>query len=104
MIGIFLFISKQCFILLIPCQNCTVHNDSRMTCKTPNTRSSAFRRKRAALGEATFGFIIADVLDLKSWSEDNNVTMEYFPDPEYFPFTEDPLPKKGMVQIIEVSR
>ncbi len=55
------------------------------------------RRKRQVgpLGEASFGFIIADVSDLLTWSEDNNKTMEYFPDPEYFPFEENPRKTNG---------
>ena len=39
-----------------------------------------------SLEKASFGFIIADVKDLLTWSVDNNVTVELFPDPEYFMF------------------
>ena len=62
-----------------------------MVCRTPNTNpisNNMARRKRQVepLEKANFGFIIADVENLLMWSDDNNVTLERFPDPEYYPF------------------
>ncbi len=98
--------------MIICSQDCEILNDTMMLCRTPNTKTtsdSISRRKKrevGPLGEASFGFIIADVSDLLTWSEDNNVTMEYFPDPEYFPFEENPRKTKGggSVEQIEVSK
>ena len=95
--------------MIICLQDCEILNDTMMLCRTPNTKTasdSISRRKKrevGPLGEASFGFIIADVSDLLTWSEDNNVTMEYFPDPVYFPFEENPkVTKGGSIEQIEV--
>ena len=63
------------------------------------------RRKRevGALGAANFGFIIADILDLWKWSQNNSLSMEYFPDPEYFMFEKEPQAKEYELDIIRVS-
>ena len=84
-------------------QNCKVHNDTIMLCKTPNTQAKVSRTKRAALGEASFGFAIADVSDLLRWSEDNNVTLETYEDPVYEMFDPNPKMKEGVNLLIMVS-
>ncbi|XP_072025966.1 hepatocyte growth factor receptor-like [Amphiura filiformis] len=87
-------------------EDCEIHNDTMMHCKTPNIMTSSdniSRRKREVnpLGEASFGFIIGDVSELSRWSDDNNVTIEYFPDPEYFPFEDNPKSTRGGIEQIQ---
>ena len=74
-----------------------------MFCKTPNTQAKVSRRKRAALGEASFGFVFADVSNLLNWSEDNNVTLGTYEDPEYVKFDSNPEMMEGVTLLIMVS-
>ena len=74
-----------------------------MLCKTPNTKAKNFRRKRAAPGDPSFGFIVADVSDLLYWSENNNVTFGIYEDPEYVRFESNPRMKEGTTLLIMVG-
>ncbi|XP_072025087.1 plexin-A2-like [Amphiura filiformis] len=88
-------------------EDCKIHNDTMMICKTPNTETSSDnisrkRREVIPLGDASFGFIIGDVTELLRWADDNNVTIEYFPDPEYYQFVENPKnTKEGAIEQID---
>ncbi len=81
-----------------------------MFCKTPNTdplpsqqTCKKTNKRDSALGAASFGFIIGDVTDLLSWSEDHNVTMEYFEDPEYYFFDKNTTMKESHILLLKVS-
>ena len=72
-----------------------------MTCKTPNI-TSAISSSLSQLN-VTFGFIMDGVSDLLTWSEDNNVDLEFFPDPVYDKFPNDLYEKTDATMEIEVS-
>ncbi|XP_071784057.1 plexin-B-like isoform X2 [Asterias amurensis] len=65
-------------------ESCAVEGSEFMRCYTPNITSaiSSSQSKHTV----TFGFIMDGVSDLLTWSEDNNVDLEFFPDPEYDEF------------------
>ncbi|XP_022100549.1 plexin-A2-like [Acanthaster planci] len=60
-------------------EQCRRNSDTSLTCPSPDIRPY-----RCNAG--TFGFIMDSVTELLTWSERNDVTLEYFPDPVYFPF------------------
>ncbi|XP_033647915.1 plexin-B-like [Asterias rubens] len=68
-------------------ENCSVQSGIMMTCKTPNI-TSAISSSSSQLN-VTFGFIMDGVSDLITWSQDNDVDLEFFPDPEYDKFPND---------------
>ncbi|XP_071784047.1 plexin-A4-like isoform X2 [Asterias amurensis] len=65
-------------------ESCAVQGSEFMRCYTPSITSaiSSSQSKHTV----TFGFIMDGVSDLLTWSEDNNVDLEFFPDPEYDEF------------------
>ena len=71
-----------------------------MRCKTPNI-TSAISSSLSQLN-VTFGFIMDGVSDLLTWSEDNDVDLEFFPDPEYDEFEDDLFEKTGELMTITV--
>ena len=71
-----------------------------MRCKTPNI-TSAISRSLSRLN-LTFGFIMDGVSDLLTWSEDNDVDLEFFLDPEYYEFENDLFEKTGELMTIMV--
>ena len=71
-----------------------------MRCFTPNI-TSAISSSLSRLN-VTFGFIMDGVSDLLTWSEDNDVDLEFFPDPEYDEFENGLFEKKGELMTIMV--
>ena len=71
-----------------------------MHCFTPNI-TSAISSSLSQLN-VTFGFIMDGVSDLLTWSEDNDVDLEFFLDPEYDEFENGLFEKKGELMTIMV--
>ncbi len=71
-----------------------------MRCPTPNITSAV--SSSLSQRNVTFGFIMDGVSDLLTWSEDNAVDLEFFPDPEYDKFENDLFEKKGELLTIQV--
>ena len=65
-------------------KSCAVEGSEIMRCTTPNITSAVSRSQ--SKHTVTFGFIMDGVSDLLTWSEDNDVDLEFFPDPEYDEF------------------
>ncbi|XP_071784052.1 plexin-A4-like isoform X2 [Asterias amurensis] len=79
-------------------KSCAVEGSEFMRCKTPNI-TSAISSSLSQLN-VTFGFIMDGVSDLLTWSEDNDVDLEFFPDPEYDEFENGLFEKKGELMTI----
>ncbi|XP_071784059.1 plexin-B-like [Asterias amurensis] len=79
-------------------ENCAVDGSEVMRCFTPNI-TSAINSSLSQLN-VTFGFIMDGVSDLLTWSEDNDVDLEFFLDPEYDKFENDLFEKKGDLMTI----
>ena len=71
-----------------------------MRCTTPNITSAVSRSQ--SKHTVTFGFIMDGVSDLLTWSKDNNIGLEFFPDPEYDEFENGLFEKKGELMTIMV--
>ncbi|XP_022111248.1 plexin-B1-like [Acanthaster planci] len=63
-------------------EECTGDTATQMLCKSPNITSIRIGGKHSL----TFGFIMDGVSELLTWSEDNEIELEYFEDPVYVPF------------------
>ncbi|XP_071784060.1 plexin-B-like isoform X1 [Asterias amurensis] len=83
-------------------EKCVVQSSEFMRCFTPNI-TSAISSSLSQLN-VTFGFIMDGVSDLLTWSEDNNVDLEFFPDPEYDEFKNDLFEKNGELMTIMGER
>ena len=81
-------------------QKCTGDSAAEMQCKSPNITS--LRMMMESNENLTFGFIMDGVTELLTWSEDNNVDLEYFEDPEYFQFMNGEIEKDGPTLTIMV--
>ncbi|XP_072046280.1 plexin-A2-like [Amphiura filiformis] len=88
---------------------CKVMNDTMMTCKTPKVDmkyqeiSNPYNIKKRAANDPIkliFGFLIADVHSLQSWSSKNNMTLDYYEDPVYEPFKANPEKYNGSILIL----
>ncbi|XP_071784063.1 plexin-B-like [Asterias amurensis] len=79
-------------------ESCTVESPELMRCKTPNITSAI--SSSLSQHNVTFGFIMDGVSDLLTWSEDNDVDLEFFPDPEYDEFEDDLFEKMGELMTI----
>ena len=81
----------MCFLSLF--QICELVSKTALACPSPkiDLASNMTRRTRRQTNEddvleAVLGFMMDGVSDLLDWSEDNDITFEYFEDPSYFPF------------------
>ncbi len=71
-----------------------------MSCQTPNVTSAV--NNSLSQRNVTFGFIMDGVSDLLTWSEDNDIELEFFPDPEYDKFENDLFERDGELLVIKV--
>ena len=81
----------MCFLSLF--QICELVSNTTLACPSPkiDLASNMAKRTRRQTNEddvleAVLGFMMDGVSDLLDWSEDNDITFEYFEDPSYFPF------------------
>ena len=81
----------MCFLSLF--QICELVSNTTLACPSPkiDLASNMAKRTRRQTNEddvleAVLGFMMDGVTDLLEWSEDNDITFEYFEDPGYFPF------------------
>ncbi|XP_033647406.1 plexin A3-like isoform X2 [Asterias rubens] len=79
-------------------ESCAVEGSEIMRCTTPNITSAVSRSQ--SKHTVTFGFIMDGVSDLLTWSKDNNIGLEFFPDPEYDEFENGLFEKKGELMTI----
>ncbi len=71
-----------------------------MRCPTPNITSAVC--SSLSQRNVKFGFIMDGVSDLLTWSDDNDIELEFFPDPEYDKFENDLFEKEGELMTIKV--
>ncbi|XP_038066372.1 plexin-B-like [Patiria miniata] len=62
-------------------EECRGGSATSMECRSPNITDLNMRNKKL-----TFGFIMDGVTQLLTWSQDNDVDLEYFEDPVYYKF------------------
>ena len=77
-----------------------------MICPSPtiDKRSTLQRQMRQepdrnSITQVSLGFIMDNVTELLTWSQNTNVIFEYFEDPVYFPFDGSQTPVDGNLQI-----
>ncbi|XP_022111250.1 plexin-B-like isoform X2 [Acanthaster planci] len=83
-------------------EECTGESTTEMQCKSPNITS--LRMMRDTNENLTFGFIMDGVSELLTWSEDNEIELEYFEDPVYVPFENGEMEKDGSTLTIMGER
>ncbi|XP_022105398.1 plexin-B-like isoform X2 [Acanthaster planci] len=81
---------------------CTGDSPTEMQCKSPNITS--LRMMMESNENLTFGFIMDGVSQLLTWSEDNEIELEYFEDPVYVPFENEEMEKDGSTLTIMGER
>ena len=77
-----------------------------MTCPSPSVdipttlpRQKRQEPNRNSGTKANLGFIMDNVTELLTWSQNSNVMFEYFEDPVYFPFDGSAKPVAGNLLI-----
>ncbi|XP_038061899.1 plexin-B-like [Patiria miniata] len=74
-------------------EECEGESATEMRCKSPNI--TALDMLEEGNENATFGFIMDGVTQLLTWSEDNDVDLEYLEDPVYYMFENGLQDKEG---------